>query len=159
MGLWVEAQNALRAKLPQDVQDVLNKHEKDGTTDSKEYQVAVGVFYSHHLCIIKPMPAPIAEALAWIEKDPTVYLTMNGPSEFHVIGPLKNWTIIEDAHKISVPTLLLNGRYDEAQDSVMAPFFREIPHVKWVGFAGSSHMSHFEERERFMEVVGNFLVG
>jgi L-proline amide hydrolase len=72
---------------------------------------------------------------------------------------LKDWTIIEDAHKISVPTLLLNGRYDEAQDSVMAPFFREIPHVKWVGFAGSSHMSHFEERERFMEVVGNFLVG
>jgi hypothetical protein len=76
MGLWVEAQNALRTKLPQDVQDVLKKREKDGTTDNEAYQAAVAVFYSHHLCTIKPMLTPIVEALAWIEKDPTVYLTM-----------------------------------------------------------------------------------
>jgi pimeloyl-ACP methyl ester carboxylesterase len=66
--------------------------------------------------------------------------------------------MLADAHKISVPTLLTNGRYDEAQDSVVVPFFREIPHVKWVTFAESSHMPHWEERERYMEVVGRFLM-
>lgn len=82
----------------------------------------------------------------------------NGPSEFHITGPLKDWSIVSDAHKINVPTLLLNGRYDEARDPVVAPFFREIPRVKWVTFAESSHMIHWEERERYMEVVGNFLL-
>ncbi|KAF7348080.1 Proline iminopeptidase [Mycena sanguinolenta] len=158
MELWIKHQNILRAQLPQDVQDVLSEHEKNGTTESKAYQAAVAVFYSRYLCRINPTPELVAEALGWIEKDPTVYLTMNGPSEFHVTGPLKEWTMIQDAHKISVPTLLLNGRYDEAQDPVVAPFFHEIPRVKWVNFAESSHMSHFEERERFMEVVGKFLV-
>ncbi|KAJ6605830.1 Alpha/Beta hydrolase protein [Mycena sp. CBHHK59/15] len=158
MGLWITSQNALRAELPQDIQDVLDKHEKEGTTDSPEYQTAVGEFYARHLCRLSPMPEPVAEGFGWIQKDPTVYLTMNGPSEFHVTGPLKDWTMVKDAHKINVPTLLVNGRYDEAQDPVVAPFFREIPHVKWATFADSSHMIHFEERQRYMDVVGSFLV-
>ncbi|KAJ6564480.1 proline iminopeptidase [Mycena capillaripes] len=130
MELWVESQNAL----------------------------PVAVFYSRHLCTINPMPEPVAEGFGWVQKDPTVYLTINGPSEFYITGPLKKWTMIQDAHKIIIPTLLVNGRYDEAQDPVVAPFFHEIPHVKWVTFADSSHMVHFEERERYMEVVGNFLI-
>jgi L-proline amide hydrolase len=40
MILWVEAADKLRAKLPKDVQDTLLKHERDGTTDSKEYEAA-----------------------------------------------------------------------------------------------------------------------
>ncbi|KAJ6521622.1 hypothetical protein DFH09DRAFT_938902, partial [Mycena vulgaris] len=36
------------------------------------------------------------------------------------------------------------------------PFFRESPHVKRVTFTESSHMPHWEERERYMEVVGTF---
>ncbi|KAF9218575.1 alpha/beta-hydrolase [Gyrodon lividus] len=43
------------------------------------------------------------------------------------------------------------------QDSVVRPFFQHIPRVKWVKFSNSSHMPHFEEREWYMEVVGNFL--
>ncbi|KII87182.1 hypothetical protein PLICRDRAFT_55188 [Plicaturopsis crispa FD-325 SS-3] len=157
MPLWVEAQNRLRAKLPQGVQDVLKKHEEAGTTDSEEYKGAVGIYYLRHLCLVHPIPAAALEGFAWMEKDPTVYLTMNGPSEFYITGSLKDWSIVDEAHKISVPTLLLNGRHDEAQDSVVAPFFHTIPKVKWFTFAESSHMPMFEERERYMEIVGNFL--
>ena len=83
--------------------------------------------------------------------------TRNGPSEFHVIGSLKTWDIIPSLHRISVPTLVLNGRYDEAQDSCVMPFFQLIPRVKWYTFAEGSHMPHWEERERYMEVVDGFL--
>lgn len=76
MGLWVEAQNILRAQLPQDIQDILLKHEADGTTESKEYMDAVQVFYARHLCIMNPMPDTLVEGFGWIDKDPTVYLTM-----------------------------------------------------------------------------------
>ncbi|KAJ7140376.1 proline-specific peptidase [Mycena filopes] len=157
MGLWVTSQNALRTELPRAVQDTLDLHEKNGTTESEEYQAAVGVFYSRFLCTITPLPGPVAEGFAWIKRDPTVYLTMNGPSEFYITGPLQDWSMISDAHKIAVPTLVLNGRYDQARDPVVAPFFREIPRVQWVTFAESSHMLHWEERERYMEVVGRFL--
>ncbi len=83
--------------------------------------------------------------------------TRNGPSEFHITGSLKEWSIIDDLHKIAVPTLLLNGKYDEAQDSVVQPYFRAIHKVKWYTFAESSHMPQYEERERYVQMVGDFL--
>ncbi|KAI0719387.1 proline-specific peptidase [Cerioporus squamosus] len=148
MHLWVEAANRLRSQLPKDVQATLDKHEADGTSDSKEYHDAVGVFYASHLCGLDPMPEDVVGALGAIEADPTVYMTI--PSEFFITGSLKDWTVVDDIHKINVPTLLLNGRYDEAQDSVV---------VKWYTFAESSHMPQYEERERFMQVVSDFLTG
>lgn len=75
MGLWVKSQNALLTELPQDIQDTIHKQEEEGTTESAEYQQAMGVFYSRFLCRISPLPEPIAEGFGWIQ-DPTVYLTM-----------------------------------------------------------------------------------
>ncbi|KAL1949577.1 hypothetical protein VTO73DRAFT_8458 [Trametes versicolor] len=158
MKLWVEAANKLRAQLPQNIQDTLDKHETDGTTDSEEYQGAVMFFYSRHLCRLNPMPQDVQDVFQWLEKDPTVYLTMNGPSEFHITGSLKNWSIIDDIGLINVPTLLLNGRYDEAQDSVVVPYFRGIEKVKWFTFAESSHTPQYEEREKYVRLVGDFLM-
>ncbi|OJT06636.1 L-amino acid amidase [Trametes pubescens] len=157
MKLWIEAANTLRAQLPQDIQDTLDKHEADGTTDSAEYQNAVQIFYSRHVCRLDPMPQEVLASFKALEKDPTVYYTMFGPSEFHVTGPLKDWTVADDIHLINVPTLLLNGHYDEAQDSVQVGFFRDIEKVKWFTFAESSHMPMWEEREKYMRVVGDFL--
>jgi len=85
------------------------------------------------------------------------YPRRNGPNEFHIVGTLKNWSVIDELHKITVPTLLINGRYDEAQDEVVWPFFVHIAKVKWIQFSESSHLPQWEERERYMEVVGEFL--
>lgn len=74
--LWMEAQEVLRKKLSQDVQDILDKCEREDKTESKEYQDAVAVFYSRFLCTLDPMPEPLQESMRYIEKDPTVYLTM-----------------------------------------------------------------------------------
>jgi hypothetical protein len=66
---------------------------------------------------------------------------------------LEHWSIIEDPSKIAVETLLSNGRYDQAADA----FFHNIGKVKWFAFSEASHMPHFQERERFMELVGGLL--
>ncbi|EJD48932.1 alpha/beta-hydrolase, partial [Auricularia subglabra TFB-10046 SS5] len=62
MDLWLEAANKLRKELPQDVQDTLDKHEADGTTDSEEYEEAVAVFYSRYVCRIDPFPKDVQDA-------------------------------------------------------------------------------------------------
>ncbi|KAI0660914.1 prolyl aminopeptidase-2 [Cubamyces menziesii] len=158
MPLFVKAANEeLIAKLPPDARNAIIKNEAAGTIDSQEYKDAVQVFYKRHLCRLDPWPAEVIESFDYMERDTTVYLTMNGPSEFHVIGSLKNWSIIDEAHKINVPTFLLNGAYDEAADSSVMPFFKFIPKVKWFTFAESSHMPHWEEREKYMKLVADFL--
>lgn len=76
MKLWMEAAALLRLQLPQQVQDVLNKHEVEGTTTHEDYLRATQVFYEHFLCRLKPMPQSLKASLEWTEKDPTVYMTM-----------------------------------------------------------------------------------
>ena len=141
MKLWVQAADRLRAQLPPDVQETLTKCEKEGRTETEEYEKAVFVYYEKHLCRVKPMPEELMKAFDDMKKDQTVVLTMNGPSEFFITGTLKTWSIIEELHKIVVPVLLINGKYDEAQDEVVQPFFEEIAKVKWCRFAESSHVS------------------
>jgi len=115
-------------------------------------------FYKRHLCRVgEPFPKDVQDSLDWIDKDDTVYFTMNGPSEFTVVGSLKTWSVIDKLHKIQVPTLVLNGEFDEARDSCVYPYFANIPKVKWYTFAGTSHMSNQEDPDKYMEVVSQFL--
>ena len=157
MTLWLEAAAGLRAKLPPDVQATLLRHEEAGTTGSPEYEAAVLVFYQRHVCRVIPMPDEVARSFAAIAEDPTVYHTMNGPSEFHVIGSLKTWSMVGRLGTIAVPTLLISGRHDEATPATVQPFADEIPDVRWTVFEDSSHLPHVEETERCMQVVGDFL--
>ena len=157
MRTWVAEANRLRAGLPEDVQQALTSHEAAGTTDSAEYEQAVAVFYAHHVCRIQPMPDEVLRTFAAIAKDPTVYHTMNGPSEFHVIGSLKTWSVVDRLDKIIVPTLLISGRYDEATIACVEPFLRGIKNVSWHIFGQSSHMPHVEEQEDCLALVAAFL--
>jgi len=52
---------------------------------------------------------------------------------------------------------MYNGTREQAQDFVVAPYFNLIPRCKWVTFEHSSHMRHYEEAERCMKIISDFL--
>jgi L-proline amide hydrolase len=158
MELWLRAANELRDQLPDEVQQTLLRHEQAGSTDDPEYARAMQVFYDRHVCRVVPNPPEVADTFAQIEAEPTVYHTMNGPSEFHVIGTLKDWTVVDRLPAIDVPTLVVAGAYDEARPYVWQPFVDKINGARSHVFAESSHMPHVEEPEEFLRVVGAFLI-
>ncbi len=155
--LWVAEANRLRAQLPAEVQETLTRHEAAGTTDDPAYERACMAFYERHVCRVVPFPDFVARSFAAMAEDPTVYGTMNGPSEFHVIGTIKDWDITERLAEIDVPTLLVSGRYDEATPAIVGQMKDRIPGSEWELFEESSHLPHVEETERFLQVVGDFL--
>lgn len=157
MHTWVAEANRLRRDLPADVQASLSRHEAAGTIDSLEYQQASAVFYARHVCRVQPMPPEVQRTFDAIAADPTVYHTMNGPTEFHVIGSMKDWTIEDRLHQIAVPVLLISGRHDEATPLCVQPYADRIPDVRWRIFDDSSHMPHVEEEEACLAAVSDFL--
>lgn len=156
MQLWLQEANRLRALLPPAVQATLLAYEAAGTTDTAAYQAAVRVFYDRHLCTV-PWPPELEASFAGMQADPTVYHTMNGPSEFHCIGTIRDWSIIDRLDCIQVPTLLISGRHDEATAAVVQPFADHILDAHWTVYENSSHLPHVEEADAFLREVGNFL--
>jgi len=156
MKLWEDATRRLLETLPPDIVETIRKHEKAGTFDSPEYADAMNVYNKQFVCRLDPYPPEVVATFKALE-DPTVYGTMEGPSEFTITGSLKTWDIIPQLPKINVPILITNGTYDEAADSVIAPVWKVLPRVKWFTFPSSSHMAQWEERAKFMEVIGGYL--
>ncbi|KAI0146965.1 proline iminopeptidase, partial [Xylariaceae sp. FL1272] len=157
--LYAEGCRYLLSQLPADVQKVIKECEDKGDFESPEYEAACGVFYAKHLCRLDPFPEPLMASLSHLKEEPSAYMTMQGPSEFTIVGNFKDWVGWTEAHKINVSVLLLNGRHDEVRDTCVEPWFRSISKVRWVTFENSAHMSHFEERDRFMELCHTFLEG
>lgn len=157
MAQWVEEANRLREDLPPGVQQTLQKHEAAGTYGNQEYKDAVQVFNDRHVCRVTPNPEYVKRTWAAIDRSPEVYHTMNGPSEFHVIGTLKTWNVIPRLGEIAVPTLVTSGAYDEATPLIAGTVRDGIPGARWELFEESSHMPHVEEVGRYMEVLDAFL--
>jgi L-proline amide hydrolase len=157
MHTWVAEANRLREELPQDVQDTLLKHEEAGTITDPEYIAASRVFYDRHVCRVTPWPDDVARTFAAMDEDNTVYRNMNGPTEFHVIGTMKDWTIEDRLPLIEAPTLLISGKYDEATPLVVKPYVDRVKGCEWVLFEHSSHMPHVEEKELCLAIVSGFL--
>jgi proline-specific peptidase len=91
---WGETCQTLLETLGKDVQDAVNKHEADGTTDDPEYQEAITKFYKAFVCRLDPWPVDFEAALGAVTEDDTVYSTMQGPSEVSIIGSLRGKALI-----------------------------------------------------------------
>lgn len=73
---WVETADKLRKLLPEDVQETLTRCEKEGTTESEEYEQAVIEYLRRFVCRVWPFPKELADSLAQLKEDNTVNMTM-----------------------------------------------------------------------------------
>ncbi len=155
--LWAEETARLRSELPEDVRQTLDEHEQAGTLDDPAYEEATMEFYKRHLCRTDPWPDGLNRSFAKV--NPEVYETMQGPNEFVITGTLKDWDITDRLGEIDVPTLVTSGRYDECTPRQAEIVHRGIHGSQRVLFEESSHVAFIEERDLYMQVLGDFLAG
>jgi len=150
--------NELLETLPPDVVAAIREGERTGETSTPEFEAAVMEFYKQFLCRLDPWPDEVNRTFEALEDDPTVYNTMNGPTEFTVIGTFREFDITDRLDDIEVPVLLISGAYDEVRPHVVEAVHDRLRDSEWVLFEDSSHMPHVEEPERFLELVERFLL-
>ena len=71
-------------------------------------------------------------------------------------GTLAKYDIAPRVHNIEVPVLLVDGEFDYVVDK---PYFDRVKKIKWVTFAGASHLTFLESvsREKVFKLVEEFL--
>ena len=63
----------------------------------------------------------------------------------------------EELGKISVPTLYICGRFDEATPKSTEYYASLTPHSEFHVFEQSAHMAYLEETAEYLRVVDTFL--
>ena len=155
--LLLDEAHRLRRELPGDLPEVFDRHEAAGTIDDPEYLEATQAFYDRHICRVLPYPDEVQASFDAVAEDSTVYGAMIGPNEMFCTGTLREWSVVGQLGTITVPTLVLSGRYDEATPATQQSFVDEIPDVRWTIFEESSHMPFVEEPEAYFAVLSDFL--
>ncbi|KAG9217608.1 hypothetical protein CCMSSC00406_0010427 [Pleurotus cornucopiae] len=133
--------------LNPDVGAIARKHAEEGTFSSPEYQAATKALHARHFCRVDPIPEDLLTSILAVEKDPTVFSNMCGPSIYHISGFVKDWSLIPELHKITCPMLLISSPHDVMQPNTIIPWFQGVSKVKWVELQNSTHMPMFEEPE------------
>jgi proline-specific peptidase len=144
--------------LPEPYATAINTLGAEGRYDDPAYVEAVEVFYQRHLCRLPEWPEPMVKTANELDGN-QVYLTMNGPTEFDVIGPLRSWDRSADLGRIGSPTLVTCGRYDEITPACSETITQGIPDARMVVFEQSAHCAHLEEPDLYAQVAEEFLAG
>ena len=146
----------LISELPREMAETMRRLEAEGDFENPEFEAGMMEFYKRHLCRLDPWPDPLMRCLENLDGN-IVYETMNGPTEFTVIGNMKDWNRIEKLSEIVAPTLITCGRYDELTPACSRTLRQGIMNSRMHVFERSAHMAHLEETESYLQILSEFL--
>jgi proline iminopeptidase len=152
----VAGEQRLIAQLPGGAGKRIHELEAQGKTNSVEYEKLTELFYRLHLCRRQPPPPAFAATIANLSKSPA-YKYLNGPNEFTITGTMRDWDRTRDLHKISLPTLITTGEFDEVTLDCEETIARGVRGAKLVVMKGCSHLTMLEQPNTYNDILRKFL--
>jgi len=152
---YVQYLNQLRRTLPEAVQKQMADFESREEYQHPVYFALVEALYQQHLCRLNPWPMAVVRSFEHL--NPLVYQTMQGPNEFVVTGTFQDWDRWTDLPRISVPTLILGGRYDTMNPDDLVAMADVMEHARSVICPNGSHMAMWDDPDHYYPPLLNFL--
>ncbi len=154
---WEKDQRNFLKAFSKETQAIIERCEREGTTESEAYQQAMREYYQRHLCRLDPWPEDVNESMERMNHQ--IYGQMWGASEFTVTGSLKTFDVTDRLHELDLPALFLCGRYDEAAPETTNDYANLVEGAEFKVLENSSHMTYVEEPEIYTAMLRGFLNG
>jgi proline iminopeptidase len=151
---WIADADSLRTTLPADVQAALDKHEAAGTIESAEYKAATDSFYARY---VRRLPVADQPECAGVTSNSAIYEYMWGPTEFSSTGSLRRWSRAEDLARLTQPTLLIAGEFDESRPARLEQYRQRLPDARLVVIPGAAHGVLREKTAEYVAALRAFL--
>ena len=154
------ANEVLGPQLPKEILSQIRAFESKGDYTNPMYLKLINDYYYPQHVIRMPVnnwPNPVVRAFARMNYP--LYLRMQGPSEFGVVGDavLKNWDRKADLHKIKVPTLSIGGEFDTMDPKAMEAMAKEVQNGKYLYCPKGSHMSMYDDQQTYFKGLIGFI--
>jgi proline-specific peptidase len=152
---WMKDADSLLHTLPDSTLKVILAAEKSGAYDSPAYQNAMMAYYQLYIARRQPWSADMDSAFAQMGQ--SVYMTMDGPSEFQATGTLRDYDGRAFLKELSVPVLYTCGEFDEALPRTVASFAAATPGAEMQIFANAAHCTAEDDSASYVPAIRAFL--
>jgi proline iminopeptidase len=114
-------------------------------------------FYMQHILRmpLASWPEPVNRSFAKMNQ--SLYVSMQGPSEFGISGKLEKWYVKSSLKNITVPTLVVGAKHDTMDPAHMEWMSKEVKNGSYLYCPNGSHMSLYDDQEIFMNGLIGFL--
>ena len=144
------AQEVLAPQFDQKVLDTIRQIEKKGDFANPKYmELLMPNFYAKHICRIPIAQWPEPMTRSFAKMNQSLYITMQGPSEFGIGGNLINWDVSKLLPQIKTPTLTIGGTYDTMNPEHMKWMSTQLPHGRFLLCPNGSHMSMYDDQKNY----------
>ncbi|MBA3237360.1 MAG: proline iminopeptidase-family hydrolase [Parachlamydiaceae bacterium] len=148
--------NHLISNLPTSIRDSLKSYEEAGDIHNPNYEkLLMDEVYSRYLCRLKPWPDSLLRTFRHLNTQ--VYNVIQGPNAYIITGNSKHWNRWADLSKITIPALLICGRYDAIDPNDLEKMKLLIPNSRAKICENGSHCAFFDDSEVYFETIHNFL--
>ncbi len=141
--------------------EIRELEEKEDYANPRYDELVVMNYYPKHVLRmpLEQWPEPVNRAFANINAE--MYVTMQGPSEFGVVGDakLKKWDRKADLKNLSVPTLAIGSRYDTMDPEAMKWMSEEVQNGTYLYCPQGSHMSMYDDQKVYFNGLIQFIKG
>jgi proline iminopeptidase len=153
--IWTDDADTLIATLPEATQKAIRESERLKDYANEGYKEAMEVYYKAYVRRSDKSKSQQDTAAKFFGEN--VYNFMWGPSEFTATGNLLNYNRLKDLPKITVPTLLTAGEYDEARPSSVRYYTSLIPGAQFKMIPQAAHSTMMDNPKEYIGVLREFL--
>lgn len=152
------AEEVLAKQMDPKVLDTIRSIEaKKDFSNPKYMELLMPNFYAKHVLRIPldQWPEPVSRSLG--KTNQSLYVTMQGPSEFGIAGKLEFWDVKKLLPTIKVPTLTIGGTFDTMDPEHMKWMSTQVQNGRYLLCPKGSHMSLYDDQDVYMAGLISFI--
>jgi proline iminopeptidase len=140
------------------VLDTIRQIEAKGDFSNPRYmELLMPNYYEKHILRMATdqWPEPVNRSFGRLNQ--SLYVTMQGPSEFGIAGKLSTWSVKSRLKEINVPTLVIGAQNDTMDPGHMKWMASEVKNGTYLHCPNGSHMCMYDDQQVYHQGLIQFL--
>ena len=154
------AKNVLALKLDPEILKEIRLYEAvEDYTNETYLKLIHDNYYPKHVLRIPAEDWPEDVSNAFAEINFPIYLKMQGPSEFGIVGnaSLKDWDVTQELNKINVPFLSIGAEHDTMDPKQMEWMANQVQNGSYLHCPDGSHMAMLDDSDNYFNGLISFI--
>lgn len=142
---------------PKVLEEVKALEAKKDYANPRYMELLIPNFYEQHLCRFPAAEWPDAINRTFKHLNSSIYIMMQGPSEFGISGRLAKWDRSKDLPNLTIPTLTIGAQHDTMDPKYMEWMSTQVKKGRYLHCPNGSHFAMWDDQANYFPGVIQFI--